>query len=695
MKLPRWTVWPALGALAVFISPAVPIKPSTDADAPAARMAVLGIDGLDPDVLAEVMARHPDLTRNWKRLVDASGIQRLGTSTPPQSPVAWSNFITGLDPGGHGVYDFLHRDPTTRLPVSSITKGEPGSIIPLFDGWQLPLGGDEAPNRTGKAFWTRLAEHGVPADIWRMPANFPVEPADGLSFSGMMTPAVDSAYGRYTLYTTNAAGGVIGREGNIVPVRESQGRIDTALAGPPNPFRSGAATQETTPLSIYVDRGAKACAVELGGERIVLEVGEWSEFKPATFGLLPLSLSDVSGIVRFHLKSVEPHVELYVSPVNIDPRAPIAPVSEPVEASAEVADAVGLYYTQGMPEDVNAVKDGALDDREFLGQADVVHDEGVRLMDHAIARWRANPRGGFLFFYMSGVDLCGHMLWRHHDEGHPHHDAEFARGSTEDWSKRPGSTWKDIVEDLYLRMDPLVGRLLDAAGPDDVVVVMSDHGFASYRRKFSLNTWLLEQGYLVLHEGRAKELPEGDPARSPVSFDAVDWTRTRAYGLGFNGLYLNQRGRELDDPTTSEDESGIVAPGAESVALLVELKAKLEALRDDDGARVVLRADLATDCYSGPRVAEAPDIVVGYNENYGNSDEASSGRIPHEVLCDNDKGGTFNGSHLMAPEVVEGTILANRRVRPGAHRLEDLTVEVLRRHGVAIPPELKGKPVLE
>jgi predicted AlkP superfamily pyrophosphatase or phosphodiesterase len=130
VKLPRWTVWPALGALAVFISPAVPIKPSTDADAPAARMAVLGIDGLDPDVLAEVMARHPDLTRNWKRLVDASGIQRLGTSTPPQSPVAWSNFITGLDPGGHGVYDFLHRDPTTRLPVSSITKGEPGSIIP-------------------------------------------------------------------------------------------------------------------------------------------------------------------------------------------------------------------------------------------------------------------------------------------------------------------------------------------------------------------------------------------------------------------------------------------------------------------------------------------------------------------------------------------------------------------------------------
>ena len=694
MKLPRWTVWPALGVLAVFLVPAVPLKPAADKEEPAPRMAVFGIDGLDPDVLAEVVARHPERTRNWQRIIAQGGIARLGTSTPPQSPVAWSNFITGLNPGGHGVYDFLHRDPTTRMPVSSITKSEPGTTLPLWGNWQLPLGGDEARNRTGEAFWTRLAAQGVPADIWRMPANFPVEPADGLSFSGMMTPAVDSAYGRYTLYTTDAAGGVIGKEGNIVPVRESRGRIDTALSGPPNPFKSGASTQQSAPLTIYVDRAAQAVAVELGEQRVVVRLGRWSEFVPTTFSLLPLGLSDVAGIVRFHLKSLEPHLELYASPVNIDPRAPVAPVSEPVEASALVADAIGLYYTQGMPEDVNAVKDGVFDDREFLSQADVVHDEGVRLMDHAIARWKANPRGGFLFFYMSGVDLCGHMLWRHHDDKHPHHDAAFARGSTEDWSKRPGSTWKDVVEDLYLRMDPLVGRLLDAAGERDIVVVMSDHGFASYRRKFSLNTWLLEQGYLVLKEGRARELPEGDPARVATYFDAVDWSKTRAYGLGFNGLYLNLRGRELDDPSTEADESGVVAPGAQADALLAELKAKLEAVRDVDGAQVVLRADLARDVYSGPRTAEAPDIVVGYNENYGNSDEASSGRVPHEVLCDN-KGGTFNGSHLMAPEAVEGTLLANRRVRAGPHRLEDLTVEVLRRYGVAVPPELAGKPVLE
>ena len=694
MKLPRWTVWPALGVLAVFLVPAVPVKREVATADAWPRVVVFGVDGLDPDVLAEVIAQHPKLTLNWQRLVATSGIGRLGTSTPPQSPVAWSNFITGLNPGGHGVYDFLHRDLMTRMPVSSITKSEPGSLISLWNGWQLPMGGDEAPNRTGQAFWTRLAEKGVPADIWRMPANFPVEPADGVSFSGMMTPAVDSAYGRYTLYTTNAAGGVLGKDGNIVPVRESQGRIDTALSGPPNPFKVGEPHQ-TTALTMYVDRQAQAVAIELGAERLVVRLGEWSEFVPTTFSLLPLGLSDVSGIVRFHVKSLEPHVEVYASPINIDPRAPIAPVSAPVEASALVADAIGLYYTQGMPEDVSTVKDGAFSDREFLAQADVVHDEGVRLMDHALARWKANARGGFLFFYTSGVDLCGHMLWRHHDAGHPHHDADFARTSTEDWSHRPGSTWKEVVTDLYLRMDPLVGRVLDAAGERDIVIVMSDHGFESYRRKFSLNTWLLEQGYLVLKDGYAKELPESDAQRSPVYLlDAVDWRKTRAYGLGFNGLYLNLQGRERDNPATPDSEAGIVQPGAEATQLLAELKTKLEALRDQDGTQVVLRADLATVVYEGPRVAEAPDVVVGYNALYGNSDEASSGRIPHEVLCDN-LGGTFNGSHLMAPEVVEGTILANRRVRPGAHRLEDLTVEVLRRYGVAIPADLKGQPVLE
>ena len=395
--------------------------------------------------------------------------------------------------------------------------------------------------------------------------------------------------------------------------------------------------------------------------------------------------------MRFHVKGLDP-LEVYASPVNIDPTAPIAPVSEPVDASAEVVEKAGFYYTQGMPEDVNALKEDVLDDLEFLQQAEVVHREGVKLLDLGFERWRA--RGGFLFFYFSGVDLCGHMLWRHHDEGHPNHDVALARASTESWSHRAGSTWKDVIHDLYLRMDPIVGRVLDEAGSDATVIVMSDHGFASYRRKFSLNTWLLENGYLVLKAGRTREKPEGDPDHEVVTIlDAVDWSKTRAYGVGFNGLYLNLVGREKDDPATPEDEGGIVRPGAEAEALIAEIDAKLLSIRDGD-ARPVLRNDRPATAYHGERVGEAPDLVVGYDANYGNSDESSLGRIPHDVLADN-LGGTFQGSHLMAPEVVPGVLLSTRAVRKGSHGLEDLTVEILKQYGIEPVAGMRGAPVLE
>jgi predicted AlkP superfamily phosphohydrolase/phosphomutase len=689
VRIPRWTVWPALAILAAFLIPAIPRKdPAVPARFP--KTVVLGIDGLDPEILQEAIERFPDRMTHFAQLARANGIHPVRTTTPPQSPVAWSTFLTGLDPGGHGIYDFIHRDPMTRAPAPSTVKASDAKHIGLPAGWQFPVGGDAESNRTGKVFWSFLRERGIPADVWRVPANFPVEPSEGWSFSGMMTPAIDSAYGKYTLYTSAPPPESLVHEGRFVGVREFDGRVDTFLSGPEIPFRADG-RHATIPLRALIDRFANAAAIEVGGRTIVLRAGAWSDFVRVSFDLLPLGLSKVAGIVRFHLKGLDPF-ELYASPVNIDPLDPIAPVSAPKGASREVAERCGLYYTQGMPEDVNAVKEGALSDVEFLAQSDLVHAEGVRMLDQAFERWSA--RGGMLFFYFSGVDLCGHMEWRHHDEHHPHHDAAFAAQDSSAWSHRPGSTWKDVVFDLYLRMDPVVGRLLERAGDDATVVVMSDHGFKSYRRKFSLNTWLLENGYLVLQPGRERERPESDPTHERVyAFEAVDWSKTRAYGVGFNGLYLNLKGRERDDPRTSADESGIVEPGAQADALLAEISAKLLALRDG-GERPVLRCDRATDVYHGARVAEAPDLVVGYNAGYGNSDESSLGRVPHDVLTDN-LGGTFNGSHLMAPEVVPGLLLSNRKVRAGSFGLEDLTVEILRQYGIAPGPGMRGSPVLE
>ena len=160
-----------------------------------------------------------------------------------------------------------------------------------------------------------------------------------------------------------------------------------------------------------------------------------------------------------------------------------------------------------MAEEVSALKDGAFTDAEFMSQANLVYLERARMLDHALDRYVANDEGGLLFFYVSSVDLAMHMMWRHQDPEHPFFDAAIAREDSSKWSGREGSTWRDVVDDLYLKMDPFLGKVLDRVGDDAVVMIMSDHGFAAYRRKFSLNTWLLENGYLVLNEGRTRELP--------------------------------------------------------------------------------------------------------------------------------------------------------------------------------------------
>ena len=715
MTLPRWTVYPALVVIASLLIMAIPRLRSIDpyADGTVARpIVVLGVDGMDPEILAEVVERHPQRMANFRWLMaQADGIRKLGTSTPPQSPVAWSNFITGLDPGGHGIFDFIHRDPVTRRVVSSTTRVEEGFTLHLPGPYKLDIGADSPSNRSGKAFWTILREHGVPADIWRIPANFPVEPSEGVSFSGMMTPALDSAYGECSFYTTSTDRKSKLRYDKTEKLEEFEGTIYTTIQGPANPFKEGdPPPHEQLAFKIYVDREAGAAVIYAGDpaddvEKVVLRPGEWSDFLRMDFKLLPLGMMNMSGICRFYLRSIEPEIEIYASAINFDPEAPAAPVSEPADASAELTSEIGRYYTQGMAEDVNALKKGILNDAEFMQQVTLIHHETMDMLDYALDRYVANGERGLFFFYFSEIDLCSHMMWRHRDDQHPAHDDALAKHGSSAWTGRDGSTLADSVEDMYLRLDPALGRVRERLGDDVTLIVMSDHGFAPYHREFSLNTWLYDHGYLVLKEGLEKERPKGDPKHQKVLLGGgqVDWTKTRAYGVGFNGLYLNLRGRERDDPRTpNEDESGIVEKGPQAEGLLRELKAALEAEVDPaTGRHPILRCDLAKDVYSGERFEEAPDLLVGYDSGYGNSDDSSTGRIPHELLVDNSpashggKLGTFNGNHLMHPDVVPGVLLSNKKLRDGSYRLEDLTVEILHRYGIEKPEAMKGRPVLQ
>src|SRR5262245_59329036 len=480
------------------------------------RVIVLGFDGLDFTLTKDLLdkGRLP----NFAKLAERGGFSQLGTSTPPQSPVAWSSFITGLDPGGHGIFDFVHRDPKTMTPFLSTSSTVPPSHFISLGKYQLPLtAGRVELLRRGRAFWEVLEEHGINTTIVRMPANFPPSGHATEELSGMGTPDLLGTYGTFSYYTSDplaAAGPVSG--GTIVPVEVRDHVVRSDLEGPEAPLLKRP-LKVRAEFAAHLDASRTFAKIVVGDQERLLRVGEWSDWVPVTFGL---AWGDLHAQCRFYLKQISPEFELYVTPLNLDPLSPALPISSPGQYAADLARATGRFYTQGMPEDTKGLKTGVLTTAEFLAQARIAADEVERQYAWVLDRFT----DGFLFYYFGDVDQVSHMMWRPTDPTHPAYDLAV------------DPQYRLVVENLYVEMDAVVGRTLGRLGPNDLLVVMSDHGFTSWRRSFNLNTWLRDNGYLTLRPGR--RVGRG------ASFDDIDWSATRAYGLGLNGLYINLRGRE-------------------------------------------------------------------------------------------------------------------------------------------------------
>ncbi|MDH5565497.1 MAG: alkaline phosphatase family protein [Myxococcales bacterium] len=637
---------------------------------------VVGVDGMDPVILDRMMAAGE--MPNFSALRAEGTYQTLGTSVPPQSPVAWSNFVTGMNPGGHGIFDFIHRDPATYKPISSATPpvDDPGSAIHFF-GYVIPTSAPEVVNnRGGIPWWDVLTDHGVDVEVYRIPGNFPTPVSDARVLGGMGTVDVRGGFGTYTLYTDRPVE-KDDPKGDIELVKlqdlDLDGQPDTArgiLRGPPDQFHlepgqmPSKSDYLTLGVTFYLSVHRDAVVVEVGGQRALLRQGEWSDWLEADYDALPMGLSSVAGIVRFYAKELAPGFQVYASPVNISPADPAVPLTSPDGFVTELFEKLGFFYTQGMPEETDALKDGVFDDDDYLKQVTLVQEDNQRMV--ALALDRFEP-GDATFVYFSDIDLQCHMLWRHGDPktaGAPPHPA---------YDPRVGPRHLHDIERFYRDVDRELGAVRRKLPEGTFLVVMSDHGFQPFTRQLHLNAWLREQGYLTLLDGkRTGQIVAGD----------VDWSRTRAYGLGFNGLYLNLAGRE---------GQGIVAP-EEAEALAAELSARLEALRDPrGGARVVLRVDRAEDVYSGARRAEAPDLIVGYDAGYGASDESTLGEITEAVMADNES--RWSGNHLMSPDVVPGILLVNRKLEGSGYELTDVTATILAHYGLDPLPGMVGEPI--
>ena len=692
------TLLPMLTLALAFAGPTLEptTSPSTTDASSKPGIFVLGIDGMDPVILQRLMdeGKMP----HFKRLATEGTFQTLGTSNPPQSPVAWSNFVTGMNPGGHGIFDFIHRDPETYIPITSATpapSGEEHGSIALF-GYAIPLGGEELPNnRTGKPYWDYLQEAGVKTEVYRIPGNYPPTPSEALTLSGMGTVDMRGTAGEYTWYTDEILPDVAELKADvkiISPDDEDGDGVDetyrSAVFGPPDSMRIGKGPNDllSTPLTVTVGKDRNVAWLRIGdvdapSGQAILQVGEWSDWLPVSFE--PMPMMPIGGIARFYLKELSPNLKLYASPVNIDPVAPAQIIATPDSAAEDLAERMGRYYTQGMPEEVNALKDGLFDDDDYLSQVKLVHEDGHNMLDVVLERY--SP-GDMSFMYLSDIDLQCHMLWRHADPKdseapqHPAFEADAASKHRQD------------IENFYTNTDRVLGSVRESLPSETLLLVMSDHGFQSFRRRVHLNAWLRDEGYLVLNGDRTtgsigppvideEGLVVVDDGGIPVH--TVDWEKTRAYALGFNGLYLNRKGREI---------SGIVTD-AEAPALTAEIISKLENLIDPKtGEHAVLHAKSSADIYSGTRIAEAPDIVVGYNAGYGCSEESTLGEITENAFADNNS--RWSGNHLMAPEVVPGILLSNQPLAHDGNDLTDVTATLLDYYGLPIPTDMVGESFL-
>lgn len=664
------------------------------------RLLIIGMDGLDPVLLKSLM--DAGKLPNFSRLAAQGSCLPLGTSMPPQSPVAWSNFISGADPGTHEIYDFVHRklnpsNPRTvvepYLSTSDIVAGEPGwwtlgaAELPWVGDFRIPVVGQQTVSlRQGGAFWDGLVAAGVPTTLYRVPANYPPPVVRRGWFGrvqfqclcGMGTPDLLGGYGVYTFLTsrTDLPEGPI-KGGRVVRLNVQNHRAVATLSGPPNflkrPERRSDGT-EITPaemtslLRIVRDPQQDVVKVESGGRTALLRRGEWSPWLPVTFetGIWATSVLDSVGlptalpaIVRIFAKEVHPEIELYVSPLQIDPRNAANAISAPPDFAAELAAACGPYYTQGIPEDQNTLRTRGrpvLTEDEFLAQVRVLVQERMRQWDYALQRFER----GLLFFYFGHTDQLAHVFWRDRDPGHPGRVPE------------QGDKYASVIDDTYIEMDRVVGDALRVVRPQDTLIVMSDHGFASFRRGFNLNTWLAQQGYINIRPSISTEKAK--------TIDDFDWGRTRAYGLGINSLYINVKGRE---------RRGIVDPGAERTELMREIAEKLKAVRDDDGTPVIDTVYLVDELYPQADRRIAPDMLIGYARNYRGGWATALGGLPAALLEDNLE--RWSGDHCIAQHLVPGVILCNRPLNVSDPNLTDLAPTILATFGLSAPGEMRGR----
>ena len=702
------------------LAAAVPLL--AEPSVPPGKTVVLGFDGADHKVVTRMLAEGK--LPNLSKLAASGGFRPLLPTIPAQTPVSWSTFSTGISPGRTQIFDFLKRDPRTYRPEFAVATegrkrfllggGNPAGgaaaagilaflavfvavrfglgregAVPLglavlaglaagWGGWKAGRLLPEAlptvtNNRLGTPFWEAAGARGIKSIVMQVPVTFPAKDYPGGELlSGLGVPDVRGRIGTPSYYTSDPF--FAPRNKNefsveLVRLESNVGTIKTEVFGPYNKlFKEPPVIK--VPMTLTVLPGGAGLRVEpKGSDPATLKAGEWSPWVVFTF---PFNdLVTLTGMGRFYLISLEPEIRLYLSPIHFHPAKlpPSVKISAPASLAGSLAGRFGLYKTMGWSIDTWSMSEETIDEPVFLEDVNFTVRQFRKMMNGLL-----DEKGIGLFVQIfEFTDRVGHVMWRYLDPEHPAYDAKKA------------ALYGPSVEASYREMDAIVGDAMARLAPSDLLMVLSDHGFSTWRRSVNYNTWLVRNGFMVLKAEGGKQADLEMLFGQGEFWPNVDWSRTKAYSMGLGEIYLNVRGRE---------GQGIVAPGAEYEAVRSEIQRKILTLVDPaTGKRPVKNAYTREEIYGSFDAGVIPDLFVTNDEGYRVGWQSSLGVVTKEMFEENKQ--VWSGDHCSVdPSVVPGILFANRPLPndriPG---MADVPATLYKALGVTPPEKLDGVPL--